>query len=63
MLYRSLLAKQMVTKPSVAGVNLGVTSNADKTEMQVNNRLLQISATPAFQTNSESWKPILVQKR
>lgn len=62
-LYRTLLAKHMVTKPFVTGSNLGVTSNADKTIMQVNNRVLQIAATPQFNTNSSRWKPILVQKR
>lgn len=63
MLYRELLAKHMVTKPYVVGERLGVTSNSDHTEMQVNNRTLQIAATPKFRTNSRRWKPILVQKR
>lgn len=63
MLYRELLAKHMVTKPYVVGQRLGVTSNEDQTEMQIDNRTLQIAVAPKFQTNSMRWKPILVQKR
>lgn len=63
MLYRDLLAKHMVTPPYVVGADLGVTSNRERTVMQVNNRVLQIAATPEFNTNSESWKPIMVQKQ
>ena len=63
MLYRDLLAKHMVTKPHVIGHKLGVTSNADQTEIQINNQTLQIAATPKFRTNSRLWKPVLEQKR
>ncbi len=63
MLYRELLAKHMVTKPYVIKSNLGVTSNEDQTEMQINDRILQIAAVPKFQTNSQQWKPVLEQKR
>lgn len=63
MLYRELLAKHMVTKPYVVGADLGVTTNPDKTVMQINDRVLQIAATPTFNTNSDNWKPIMVQKR
>jgi defect-in-organelle-trafficking protein DotC len=59
-LYRTLLAKQMVTKPIAAGANMGITSNDDKTEMSINDRVLRISATPRFNTNSQQWNPVLI---
>ena len=62
-LYKELLSKHMVTKPYVVGKKLGVTSNADQTEIQIDNRTLQIAVAPKFQTNSLRWKPVLVQKR
>lgn len=55
-LYRSLLAKGMIGKPYVAESNLGVTG--DGNSMNVNDRILRITAKPRLETNPAVWKPI-----
>lgn len=55
-LYRSLLAKGMIGKPYVAEANLGVTG--DGNSMNVNDRILRITAKPKLETNPAIWKPI-----
>jgi defect-in-organelle-trafficking protein DotC len=59
-LYRKLLAQNMVTKPFVAKTHLGVISNTDHTEMRLNERLLRITAVPQLNANSHQWKPAMV---
>lgn len=55
-LYRSLLAQQMVSPPYIAEVNLGVTGN--DSELSVNDRIYKITALPAFkyQGHGEEWQ-------
>lgn len=53
-LYKTLLAKNMVTPPYVASMDLGVTG--DKNGMNINDRILRITAKPNLNTNSKEWK-------
>lgn len=62
MLYRQLLSKNMVTKPFVSEANIGITSNADQSEIRVNDRVLRITAVPKLNPNSKQWHPVLVTK-
>jgi defect-in-organelle-trafficking protein DotC len=59
-LYRSLLAKGMIGLPYVAESNLGVTG--DGNSMNVNDRILRITAKPKLETNPAIWKPIVAPK-
>ncbi|MBU0456271.1 MAG: type IV secretion system DotC family protein [Gammaproteobacteria bacterium] len=61
MIYEELLAQNMVSKPFVATANMGVTSNDSRTEMQINVRILRITATPQLNANSKEWRPAMVQ--
>ena len=56
-LYRELLEQNIVSKPFVAKVNLGVTGNSE--ELNVNDQILRISALPALNKNSSEWKTIV----
>lgn len=62
MLYQELLSKNMVTKPFVSEANIGITSNADQSEIRVNDRILRITAVPKLNPNSKQWHPVLVTK-
>ncbi len=53
-LYRNLLAQNMVSKPYVASMNMGITGSGD--DMTINDRLLRITAFPQLQTDSSNWK-------
>jgi defect-in-organelle-trafficking protein DotC len=53
-LYRKLLAANMVTPPYVAKAELGITG--DENEMRVNDQVLRITATSKLQTDSKQWK-------
>lgn len=55
-LYRSLLAKGMISRPYVAEANLGVTGDGDS--MSINDRILRITAKPKLEMNPGIWKPI-----
>ena len=55
--YRSLLAQNMVSAPFVAKMELGITGGAD--EMAINDRVLRITALPAFQADGQQWKTTL----
>lgn len=61
LLYRKLLAHNMVSKPFVAKSNLGITSNADHSEIQINDQILRITATPSINADSNQWKPVIAQ--
>lgn len=60
-IYRILLAQNMVTAPFVAKTDLGITGNAN--EMRINDQVLRITATSKLQTNAKVWKPALVTSR
>lgn len=52
-LYRKLLAMNMVSPPYVSHTDLGVTGDAS--EMRIDDRVLRITALPALNVNSEEW--------
>ena len=57
-LYRKLLAENMVSKPFVAKNNLGITGGGDS--LRINDQILQITALPALEANARKWHPIAV---
>lgn len=56
-LYRRLLAQNMVTPPYVTKTELGVTGDAN--QLRINDRVLTISATSQLNTNPDTWKPVV----
>lgn len=56
-LYRKLLAQNMVSAPFVAKAELGVTGNGH--EMRVNDQVLRITAHSELNVNSKQWQPAL----
>ncbi|MGQ3889899.1 type IV secretion system DotC family protein [Legionella sp. CNM-1927-20] len=53
-LYRKLLAMNMVTAPFVASTDLGVTGDAS--EIHIDDRVLRITALPGLNVNSNEWR-------
>jgi defect-in-organelle-trafficking protein DotC len=53
-LYRKLLAMNMVSPPYVSNTDLGVTGDAS--EIRIDDRVLRITALPALNINSNEWK-------
>ena len=53
-LYRKLLAMNMVSPPFVSHTDLGVTG--DETEIHIDDRVLRITALPALNVNSDEWR-------
>lgn len=54
-LYRKLLAQNMVSIPYVASMDMGITGGGD--DMTINDRVLRITAFPQLQAdNSSNWK-------
>jgi len=53
-LYRKLLAMNMVSPPYVSDTDLGVTG--DSQEIRIDDRVLRITALPALNTNSKEWR-------
>ncbi|MBA2710979.1 MAG: type IV secretion system DotC family protein [Tatlockia sp.] len=52
-LYRKLLAMNMVSPPFVSHTDLGITG--DETELHIDDRILRITALPVLNTNSKEW--------
>lgn len=59
-LYRSLLAQNMVTAPYVAKTEMGVSGNGHR--MDINDRVLRITAMPELNTESRSWQAAITAK-
>jgi len=59
-LYKSLLARGMISKPYVAEAELGITG--DGNAININDRILRITAKPQLETNPAIWKPIVAPK-
>lgn len=59
-LYRKLLAQNMLTPPYVSQADLGITN--DSNNMRINDRVLRITAIPQLQANTENWRPVIVKK-
>lgn len=53
-LYRKLLAMNIVSPPYVSNTDLGVTG--DGAEIHIDDRVLRITALPALNINSEQWR-------
>lgn len=53
-LYKKLLAQQMVTPPFVSSIELGITG--DKNNLAVNDKIFKITAFPGLQTDGTQWK-------
>lgn len=53
-LYRKLLAMNMISPPFVSHTDLGVTG--DETEMHIDDRVLRITALPLLNTDSKNWR-------
>lgn len=53
-LYRKLLAMNMVSPPYVSHTDLGVTGDAS--EIHIDDRVLRITALPALNVNSREWR-------
>ncbi|MCR9192857.1 MAG: type IV secretion system DotC family protein [Gammaproteobacteria bacterium] len=58
-LYRKLLAMNMVSPPYVSHTDLGVTGDAH--EIHIDDRVLRITALPALNINSSEWKAALAK--
>lgn len=58
-LYRKLLAMNMVSPPYVSHTDLGVTGDAS--EIRIDDRVLRITALPALNINSNEWKAALAK--
>lgn len=60
-LYRKLLAMNMISPPYVSDTDLGVTGNGD--EIHIDDRVLRITALPSLNVNSKEWRaPVEVDK-
>lgn len=57
-LYRKLLAQNMVTAPFVAKSDLGVTGDAN--ELRINDQVLRITSTSKLVPNSKKWRSVVV---
>jgi defect-in-organelle-trafficking protein DotC len=53
-LYRNLLAQNIVSQPFVAAMDMGITG--DGQDMTINDRVLRITAFPELQADSSAWK-------
>ncbi len=58
-LYRKLLAQDMVSAPYVAKSDLGVTGDAN--QIRINDQVLRITAHSQLQTDSQKWSPVLTK--
>lgn len=59
LLYRTLLAQNMVSPPFVAELDMGVTGGGS--DLTVNDRVLRITAFPALQNDSSNWKAEIIK--
>ncbi|EKE01725.1 MAG: defect in organelle trafficking lipoprotein DotC [uncultured bacterium] len=56
-LYRKLLAQNMLTPPYVSQADLGITGGGN--DMRINDRVLRITAIPQLQANAKNWRPVI----
>jgi len=61
LLYRKLLAQNMITAPFVSQASLGVTGGG--ATMRINDRVLRITAASELKSNSKTWSPAIVNKK
>lgn len=60
-LYRKLLAQNMVSPPFVANTDLGVTGDA--AEINIDDRVLRITALPQLDADSSHWNAVVAKNR
>lgn len=60
LLYRKLLAQNMISAPFVSQADLGITGGG--ATMRINDRVLRITASSELKANSKVWSPALVNK-
>ncbi len=58
-LYRKLLAQNMVSPPYVAQTDLGVTG--DQGEINIDDQVLRITALPQLNPDSNDWNPVIAE--
>lgn len=58
-LYRKLLAMNMVSAPYVSHTDLGITG--DGNEIHIDDKVLRITALPALNTNSAEWRAAIAK--
>jgi len=61
LLYRKLLAQNMVSPPYVAATDLGVTG--DSSEIHIDDRVLRITALPGLNPDSGGWRPAVAEDK
>ena len=57
-LYRKLLAQNVVSPPFVAKADLGITGDSNR--MDINTQVLRITSLPRLNLNSEDWESIVI---
>lgn len=60
-LYRKLLAQNMVSPPYVAQTELGITG--DQAEINIDDQVLRITALPQLNPDSSGWNPVVAQNK
>ncbi len=60
-LYRKLLAQNMVSPPYVAQTDLGVTG--DQSEINIDDQVLRIAALPQLNPDSSAWRAIVAESQ
>ena len=61
LLYRKLLAQNMISSPFVSQSDLGITGGGST--MRINDRVLRITALPELKPNAKVWTPALVKNQ
>ena len=56
-LYKKLLAQQLVSEPFVAKTDLGITGGGD--DLTINDQVLRITALPQLEANPHKWKAVI----
>jgi defect in organelle trafficking protein DotC len=59
-LYRKLLQENMISAPYVSKTELGVTGDGEA--MRINDQVLRITEHPQLQTQSNSWRAVVVKQ-
>lgn len=57
-LYRKLLAQNMISRPYIAKTELGI--KGDGNNLDIDSKVLRITAVPQFNTDQKKWSPVVV---
>ena len=58
-LYRTLLAQNMISSPAVSKADLGVTGDANS--LRINDQIMRITADSTLNPDSKLWQPVLTK--